>query len=46
LTVWEPTSIKDILDTEIENKKERHKLGVKIRTMGTFGPAMGMLGTL
>lgn len=43
----EPTSIKDILDTEIENIKERHKLGAEIfSTMGTFGPAMGMLGTL
>ncbi|NLD38254.1 MAG: motility protein A [Desulfatiglans sp.] len=43
----EPTSIKDILDTEIENIKDRHKLGAEIfSTMGTFGPAMGMLGTL
>jgi chemotaxis protein MotA len=43
----EPTSIKDILDTEIENIKERHKLGAEIfSTMGTFAPAMGMLGTL
>jgi chemotaxis protein MotA len=43
----EPTSIKDILDTEIENIKDRHKLGADIfTTMGTFSPAMGMLGTL
>ncbi len=43
----EPASIKDILDTEIENIKDRHKLGAEIfTTMGTFSPAMGMLGTL
>ncbi|MGD9156977.1 MAG: motility protein A [Desulfobacteraceae bacterium] len=43
----EPVSIKDILDTEIENIKERHKLGADIfTTLGTFAPAMGMVGTL
>ncbi len=43
----EPVSIKDILDTEIVNIQERHKLGAEIfTTMGTFAPAMGMIGTL
>jgi chemotaxis protein MotA len=43
----EPVSIKDILDTEIGNIQERHKLGAEIfTTLGTFAPAMGMLGTL
>lgn len=43
----EPVSIKDILDTEVDNIKERHKLGADIfTTLGTFAPAMGMIGTL
>ena len=43
----EPVSIKDILDTEIVNIQERHKLGAEIfTTLGTFAPAMGMIGTL
>ena len=43
----EPVSIKDILDTEISNIQERHKLGAEIfTTLGTFAPAMGMIGTL
>jgi chemotaxis protein MotA len=43
----EPVSIKDILDTEVENIKDRHKLGADIfTTLGTFAPAMGMVGTL
>jgi chemotaxis protein MotA len=43
----EPISIKDILDTEVDNIKERHKLGADIfTTLGTFAPAMGMIGTL
>ncbi|MBN2419555.1 MAG: motility protein A [Deltaproteobacteria bacterium] len=43
----EPVSIKDILDTEIGNIQERHKLGADIfTTLGTFAPAMGMIGTL
>ena len=43
----EPVSIKDILDTEIGNIQERHKLGAEIfTTLGTFAPAMGMIGTL
>jgi chemotaxis protein MotA len=43
----EPVSIKDILDTEIINIQERHKLGAEIfTTVGTFAPALGMIGTL
>jgi chemotaxis protein MotA len=43
----EPISIKDILDTEIINIQERHKLGAEIFTsIGTFAPALGMIGTL
>jgi chemotaxis protein MotA len=43
----EPISIKDILDTEIINIQDRHKLGAEIfTTLGTFAPALGMIGTL
>lgn len=43
----EPVEIQNILDTEIEFVKDRHKLGADIFTaMGTFAPAMGMIGTL
>jgi len=43
----EPVSIKDILDTEIGNIQDRHKLGAEIfTTLGTFAPALGMIGTL
>ncbi|MBW1914971.1 MAG: MotA/TolQ/ExbB proton channel family protein [Deltaproteobacteria bacterium] len=43
----EPLSIKEILDTEINNIQDRHKLGAEIfTTLGAFAPAMGMIGTL
>lgn len=43
----EPGSIKDILDTEIVAIQDRHKLGAEIFTsLGTFAPALGMIGTL
>jgi chemotaxis protein MotA len=43
----EPQQIRNILDTEIEFVRDRHKLGADIFTsMGTFAPAMGMIGTL
>ena len=43
----EPVSIKEILDTEIVNIQDRHKLGAEIfTTLGAFAPAMGMIGTL
>ena len=43
----EPGSIKEIMETEIDYISERHRLGAEIfMTMGTFAPAMGMIGTL
>lgn len=43
----EPVSIRDILDTEIGKIQDRHKLGAEIfTTLGTFAPALGMIGTL
>jgi chemotaxis protein MotA len=43
----ESNSIEEILRTEIQFIEERHKLGSEIfGTMGTFSPAMGMLGTI
>ncbi|MBW1980206.1 MAG: MotA/TolQ/ExbB proton channel family protein [Deltaproteobacteria bacterium] len=43
----EPESIQAILETELEYIQERHKLGAEIfTTMGTFAPALGMIGTL
>jgi chemotaxis protein MotA len=43
----EPTSIREILNTEIDSIQDRHKLGSEIfTTLGTFAPALGMIGTL
>lgn len=43
----EPQEIQDILDTELDFLKSRHQLGAEVFTsMGTFAPAMGMIGTL
>lgn len=43
----EPQEIREILDTELDFLKNRHKLGAEVFTsMGTFAPAMGMIGTL
>lgn len=43
----EPESIRDLLETEIEFVQGRHHLGAEIfTTMGTFAPALGMIGTL
>lgn len=43
----EPSSIREILNTEILAIQERHKLGSEIfTTLGTFAPALGMIGTL
>ena len=43
----EPQEINDILETEIEFVRSRHQLGAEIfSTMGTFSPALGMIGTL
>lgn len=43
----EPTSIREILATEVLSIHDRHKLGADIfTTLGTFAPALGMIGTL
>jgi chemotaxis protein MotA len=43
----EAESIEEVLNTEILWLEERHRLGAEIySTMGTFAPAMGMLGTI
>ncbi len=43
----ENQSVREILEIEIQKQEERHKLGAEIFTsMGTYGPAMGMIGTL
>jgi chemotaxis protein MotA len=43
----EPNSIREILETEVGFIQDRHKLGAEIfTTMGTYAPAMGMVGTL
>ena len=43
----EPSSIREILNTEIGSIRERHGLGSEIfTTLGTFAPALGMIGTL
>ncbi len=43
----ESRSIEEIMVTEIRFLEERHKLGADIfTTMGTYAPAIGMLGTI
>ncbi len=43
----EPQEIKEIMETEIDFIKSRHQLGAEIfTTMGSFAPALGMIGTL
>ena len=43
----EATAIEDIMNNEISWLKDRHKLGAEIfTTLGTFAPAMGLIGTL
>ncbi len=43
----EPQSIEEIMNTEIDYLRDRHQLGAEIfATMGTFAPALGMIGTL
>ena len=43
----EPQEIREILETEIDFVRSRHQLGAEIfTTMGTFSPALGMIGTL
>ena len=43
----EPQAISEILETEMEVMKARHQFGAEIfTTMGTYAPALGMIGTL
>lgn len=43
----EPQEIRDILETEVDFIKNRHQMGAEIfTTMGSFSPALGMIGTL
>ena len=43
----EPKAIENILETELEFQKNRHKLGAELfQTLGGFAPAMGLIGTL
>ncbi|HPW68673.1 MAG: MotA/TolQ/ExbB proton channel family protein [Desulfomonilia bacterium] len=43
----EPQSIREILETEIEHLEQRHNKGADILNgLGTYAPAMGMVGTL
>jgi chemotaxis protein MotA len=44
---FEPQSIRDVLENEVEFIQGRHNLGAEIfTTMGTFAPALGVIGTL
>ncbi len=43
----EPQEIREILETEVDFIRSRHELGAELfTTMGTFAPALGMIGTL
>lgn len=43
----EPQEIRDVLETEVDFVRNRHQLGAEIfTTMGTFSPALGMIGTI
>lgn len=43
----EPHVVQEILEIELEKLEKRHKIGAEVfSTMGSFSPAMGMLGTL
>lgn len=43
----EPQAIREILETEIEHIEQRHIKGADIlNSIGTYAPAMGMVGTL
>lgn len=44
---FEPESLKEMLEREIEYLEERHSKGSEmLMAMGTYAPAMGMVGTL
>lgn len=43
----EPQEINNLLETELDFLRSRHQLGAEVfTTMGTYAPAMGMIGTL
>jgi chemotaxis protein MotA len=43
----EPLEINNLLEVEMDFIRSRHQLGAEVfTTMGTFAPAMGMIGTL
>ncbi|MBW1715891.1 MAG: MotA/TolQ/ExbB proton channel family protein [Deltaproteobacteria bacterium] len=43
----EPQEISNILETEVDFVRTRHQLGAEIfSSMGTYSPALGMIGTL
>ena len=43
----EPAAIEDVLQAEIDSLRDRHRLGAEVfSTMGTFAPALGLIGTL
>jgi chemotaxis protein MotA len=43
----EPEVIREILETEINYLEERHEIGAEVLSiMGSFAPAMGMIGTV
>lgn len=43
----EPEAIREILETEINYLDERHELGAELlSTMGSYAPALGMIGTV
>jgi chemotaxis protein MotA len=43
----EPEIIREILETEINYLEERHEIGAEVLSiMGSFAPAMGMIGTV
>jgi chemotaxis protein MotA len=43
----EPQTIQEIMETEIQYLEERHETGAEIMAiMGTFAPALGMIGTV
>lgn len=43
----DPQAISELLETEMDFIRSRHQLGAEVfTTMGTYAPAMGMIGTL
>ena len=44
---YEPDNLREMLANEVESLEERHEKGAEILiAMGTYAPAMGMIGTL